>query len=189
VYLGGFRPNSGIEELIEILPDVIKKLEPLEFILIGKGPAEKALKSTVEANNLEEHVRFLGPMSYADSLRYITHCSIGFAPYTERGNLTDYMDLYYCDPSKVKAYLACGCPVVIGRIPWIADLIHQLGAGIAYKDKAELREAIIRLLSSAELLEKDRQEAVKLGRSFDYESVYDDAFRSLDRLLDENAAV
>ena len=80
-----------------------KSLPELSFVLIG--PDKNVRKNINPSNNL--HI--LGPKSYHEIPRYITHSNIGIIPF----NLKDYPDLVNSiNPLKLYEYLACGLPVI-----------------------------------------------------------------------------
>ena len=71
---------------------------------------------------LNEHIKFLGYLEHDDLLRHLPFCGIALASYSDDPDSITY----YADPTKPKGYLACGLPVVITNVPWIAEIINNV---------------------------------------------------------------
>ncbi len=55
--------RRGTDLLIEILPQICKKHDNIEIIIIGDGTKRKALQKVVELYQLESKVKLLGIIS------------------------------------------------------------------------------------------------------------------------------
>ncbi len=165
IFVGGVMQGSGLDEVIEAMPMVRQTIPGVHLIIIGGGPWESSLRQLVEARGLGEIVRFLGYRPYEEALREIAQSSLGLSPYSPTAPEAPY--LYYCDPSKVKAYLACGCPVVIYELPEVAHLIVREGAGILYRSREEFARAVVMLLQDVQGLTRYRANARRLAARYD----------------------
>jgi glycosyltransferase involved in cell wall biosynthesis len=116
-----------------------------------------------------ERVDFLGLMNHEELFTYLPTCRVALAPYVpDPANYT-----YYADPTKPKEYLACGVPVVITRVPWVAELIEQRPMGIAIDySEEQLAEACSRLLSDEAFWQKCRKEALAYAKEIDWSAIY-----------------
>jgi glycosyltransferase involved in cell wall biosynthesis len=126
VYMGSLRQGQGIQMAVEAFKKVRDILPNAEFVIIGSGPLEKELKRRVSKLGLDDFVTFTGEvLSHEEVEKILTTCGIGLAPYEPSpNNFTRYTE-----PGKVKVYLACGLPVVITRVPEIANELEARGAG------------------------------------------------------------
>lgn len=169
-YMGHLRENQGIELIIETLPDVIKDIPTAKLIIIGTGSLEPRLKSRVSELCLDEYVTFTGFIeSHQEVERLLTSCAVGIAPYEP--NPRSYT--YYADPGKPKQYMACGLPVIITRVPWIAKEIEGKPMGIVINyDKTGLTNAVIKLLSNKEFYEECRRNAIQFASELSWDKIF-----------------
>ena len=121
-----------------------------------------------------DRVHFHGYMPYQKALEFLSESSIGFAPYA--ANLDPEHYLRYCDPSKVKAYMACGCTVIIRNVPELAQLIAEKRAGWVYETKEDLQKILQEVFSEPGKIEALRQNAFALAEQFDNRRVFERAF-------------
>ena len=177
VYLGHLRKGQGLELILNALPKVIEKTPNVKLVIIGSGPLEKKLKTLSNELMIEENIEFKGFIEDHQNVEEIlTRCAIGLAPYET--NPDSYTQ--YTDPSKPKQYLACGLPLIITRVPQIAEKIEKncMGIVINYSED-ELSEAVIKLLTDDKTYETYRKNAIKFASSLDLNSIFNHAFSKL----------
>ena len=167
--------SKGVQLIIEAMPEILGKVPNAKLLIIGTGPYENALRKTVRDKGLEKSIRFLGAMQHKELFEYLPKCGIGIATYVEDPkNIT-----VYADPTKPKEYMACGLPIVITKVPWIAHEIEKNNVGIAINyDKEELVKATTRLLTDDELFESCRKNAMRFASQLNWTKIYDNAFSS-----------
>ncbi len=165
--------TKGVQLVIEAMQDIIKEENTAELLIIGTGPYEKELKRLTEKLNLTGHVKFLGVMEHSDLFKFMPHKRIGIASYIDdKNNYT-----YYADPTKPKEYLACGLPVVITDVPWIAEEIKKRPMGIVCKyRKEELVRACLKLLKDDEFYKICLKNALEFANDLSWNKIYDNAF-------------
>jgi glycosyltransferase involved in cell wall biosynthesis len=176
VYAGHLTKSKGVQLVIEAMEELIKIIPDIKLEIIGTGPFEEELKKMVEGKKLEKYVIFLGRMDHDKLMKHLPTCGIALATYEpEKHSIT-----YYADPTKPKEYLACGLPVIITRVPWIAKEIEKAPMGIVINyDKRELIEAIIKLLSDDDFYEKCKRNAIKFGQKFNRDKIFEKAFTKI----------
>lgn len=175
VYMGYLFKKQGIEKLIEVMGDVIKKVPQANLLIIGGGTQEKKLKKDVVDLKLQKYVKFTGFVKdFADVEKMLQSGSIAVAPYL------DTNDTYtrYTDPGKPKDYLANGLPVIITKVPNIAFEIEKNKCGIAINDdKKELANALITLLTNDKMLNEFKKNALKMANKYKWYKIFDKALR------------
>jgi glycosyltransferase involved in cell wall biosynthesis len=166
--------SKGVQLIIEVLAETKKVLPDMQIHIIGTGPYESALRELAKVKKVEQDVRFLGPMAHDELFRYLPRCGVALATYTENpNNIT-----YYADPTKPKEYLACGLPVIITRVPWIAELIEKTPMGIAINyDREDLKKAIVRLMTDDSFHNACRANALRYAAQLSWGDIYDRACR------------
>lgn len=123
VYAGHITKSKGIDLLIGAFV-LLRNRDKFKLDIYGTGPFFDELKRIIKEKKLENHVFLKGSVenSVITSLLYTYH--IGVALYT-----TDDQFNYYCDPVKVKEYIAAKNIILISDVPEIADEIESLGIG------------------------------------------------------------
>jgi len=59
-YIGRFAPEKSVDLVINALPELIKKIPDLLFLVVGYGPSFEDLNNLVTKLNISEHVIFTG---------------------------------------------------------------------------------------------------------------------------------
>jgi glycosyltransferase involved in cell wall biosynthesis len=173
IYAGHLTKSKGVQLAIEAMEELVKIIPYIKLEIIGTGPFEEELKNMVRRKKLEKWVKFLGKMNHDELLQYLPTCGIALATYEpDPRNIA-----YYADPTKPKEYLACGVPVIITRVPWIAHEIARTPMGIVINyDKNELINAIIKLLFDEKFYQRCRENAINFATKFDWNKIFDEAF-------------
>ncbi len=173
VFLGSLTPEQGVHLLLEAWPAICARVPDAKLSIIGWGSQETQLKAQARRLGIESSVRFLGFVADDTEVeRILSRCAVGVAPYGE--DKTSFK--YYADPGKVKLYLAAGLPVVITRVPPIAQAIHGARAGFAINPAAsELADAVVRLLTRDGLYAQYRANAIRFASQFSWEKIFGDA--------------
>lgn len=182
VYLGSLEHSKGLDLALKALPRLIEKFPRIKLLIIGTGPQEAELKDTCNKMRLGNHVFFAGHIANIHKcLRLLSECGLGIALHLPSDVVP--MNLYG-DPGKVKAYLACGLPVVMTRSPEIASVIEKEGAGTVIDyDVDSFVSAVEYLLRDQELYLKCRAKALHLASRFSCDAIFGEAFSDLFNLV------
>lgn len=176
VYLGTLYWTQGVQLIIESLPDILKMDKDIKLVVIGSGILERGLKHMVKEKNLDGYVKFTGIIPDEEVEKILSGSGIGVAPYFPDPHSTRIGS----DPTKPKIYLSCGLPVVITRVPPIAEEIEKNKLGIAINyNKEELIAAIERLINDFYFYEECRKNIVNFIYKYDWEIVLGNAFKAL----------
>jgi glycosyltransferase involved in cell wall biosynthesis len=160
--------SKGVQLAIQAMP----YLPSCELRIIGSGPYEENLRALAQSLGVAERVKFLGSLTRTQLFEEVAHARVALAPYVPSA------DTYttYADPAKPKEYLACGTPVIITRVPWIAEVIAQEPMGIAIDyDVTQLVSACQRLLSDDDFWLECRRQAQHYMQQYDWESIFQKA--------------
>jgi glycosyltransferase involved in cell wall biosynthesis len=121
VYVGDISNEHGLYDIIECLSPVIERL-----VIIGTGrDKERTIKL---AKSKGFHLEMHGYKPHAFAMQYLRQFDgIGLAPYNLSAKWT-----YYASPLKVSEYIASGLPVLISKVPEVAETIASEGLGVVY---------------------------------------------------------
>ncbi|OGH95018.1 MAG: hypothetical protein A2538_05030 [Candidatus Magasanikbacteria bacterium RIFOXYD2_FULL_41_14] len=138
-----FTEGKGFPHLLHLLPEILKDIPNLVWLIIGAGPKEKLIREMVEKNSLQNVVRFLGPIAYNDLPRYY-QLADAFVLLTHKDDSSEEgWGTVFLEAS------ASGLPVVAGRVGGVEETVKDLQTGIlvdVYQPQAVVR-TIIDLLS------------------------------------------
>ncbi len=171
--MGHLRKGQGIELIIETLPYIIKKIPDVKLLIIGTGELENFLKKRSNELGLNENIKFKGFVKdHRNIENMLTKCAVGLAIYEpDSNNITQYTD-----PSKPKQYMACGLPIIITDVPWIAKEIRKKRMGLVINyDKVELAEAVIKLLKDDKFYAESRENAINFVSTLSWDRIFDKA--------------
>lgn len=174
VFLGSLTREQGLDIMIESMVKLRRIVPGARLRVVGDGPESASLKRLAVENGVSDAVEFMGFIEDdARAAELVAEGAVGIAPYPRTS------DTYkrFADPGKVKIYLAAGLPVVISRVPRVAELIEESGAGIAVEpDTGSLTDALASILSSPQNAREMRANASELGKKYDWDAVFDRAF-------------
>ncbi len=146
--------HKGHQNVLKALPQVLKRVPNLVYLIIGEGEEEEALRKMVKDLKLEERVVFAGEIAEELPLYYAA-CDLFIMPsyeIKERGDAEGF-GIVYLEAN------ACGKPVIGGRSGGVTDAIidGETGFLVDPLNINQIAEALIKLLTNPEL-------ARKLGR-------------------------
>lgn len=164
-HMGLIKESQGLDLLFNNLDAFFKAFPQLKIEIIGTGPEEELYKR--KSKKFRSKVKFYGFMEKAEVIdKLIRKWKIGIATYSPN----PWSEHYYGDPSKIKAYIANGIPVITTSVPEFSKEIKKEKAGIVidYK-KEELFKAIEKLLKENLIFSKN---ALRLSKKYYYKKIY-----------------
>ena len=170
--LGRLIKLKGYDLVLNALPEVIKKVSNLIYLIVGEGEAEKELKNLTKKLNLEKYVIFVGAVKGSEETRapYYALADVFVGPSRE----IQYKDYKHTESFGI-VYLeaaAAGKPVIATKIGGIPEAVLDGRTGILIPpdDPQALTQALIKILTDKELAEKlGRQGRERVEREFNWE--------------------
>lgn len=175
VFLGHLLEKQGLQLAIAALPLIKETVDDASLLVIGDGPFAAELRELTRKFGVSDSVEFIGALYDDEQIESrVSSSGLGLAPYTPDPQSFSR----FADPGKIKTYLACGIPVLVTDVPPIAAEIQRQGAGrIIEFDAGALREAAIAYLSSSSEMDRGRRAARRLGSTFSWDLIFDEAWR------------
>lgn len=177
IYVGSLLERDGVQLLIDALPEISKKVPQAKVIIVGEGDLEKSLQEETRKQGLNRQCQFLGMIGDQEKVEELMrYAAIGIAPYLgERGSVK-----YYNDVSKPKVYMACGLPIIITKVPPMAEEVDRKRAGIAIQpDSKALADAAIKLLTEDNLFTEYRKNALEYVKDYQWNTIFDRLFEEM----------
>jgi len=170
-YVGYLDECHGVEDIVKAFGSIAKTIPQVKLEIIGTGPQKILLQKYIEKNNLHKQIKLLGKLSNKQVLHILSRGGIGLAPYTLYSRW-----VYYCDPIKVKEYLACGLPVIISNVVEVAENVKRYNCGLIYQNMRSLVESIKKLTTDHKMYKYMSKNTFDIANSFDYEKNYTELF-------------
>ena len=171
VFVGRLRRYKGLDWVLRALPSVRSRVPGVTLEIIGDGPFAAALHRQVERSELGAVVAFLGFLPAAEKVRRLQGAWAVLQPSPKEGwGLT------------VVEAAACGTPAVATDAPGLRDSVRrdETGLLVPFADDAAMADALVRMLSDAELRARLARAAVDWASRFRWD---DCGRRSIDALV------
>ncbi len=142
LFVGRLVEKKGLHNLIEAMPAVLAARPSASLDVVGFGPERAKLERRVAELNLQERIRFLGALPQEQLPSYYRKASLFVAPFIEAsGGDQEGLGLVVAEA------MACGCPVVVGDVAGVRDLVgDDTGVIVPAANHATLAAAVVDLL-------------------------------------------
>jgi len=138
-------PWKGVDMLIKIMPQLIKKYEKIRFIIISEGPERKNLEKLAVDLDVEEHVFFAGRVSRELVVEYLKISDVFVLN-------TNYEGMSHVLLEAMKV----GVPIITTKAGGNPETIKDKETGLLvdYRDKKQWIKTIELVLDNPELSKK-----------------------------------
>lgn len=154
LFVGRLVPKKGLRHLLDAMPAVLERRPQAVLIIAGFGPEEGALKAQALRLGIVHKVNFLGAMPQHELPALYRRASLFVAPFVrdDSGNQEGL-------PVVLMEAIGCGCPVLVGDVAGIHDLLGGASADVCIRpqDAGALAAAIVKALSSPEQASRNAQ--------------------------------
>jgi phosphatidylinositol alpha-1,6-mannosyltransferase len=142
--VGRLVERKGHDTVICALPEIIKQVPDVHYVIVGQGPYKNQLKKLMDKLGLSKHVTFTGFIPDAELPAYYTLCQIFIMVSREirqRGDVEGFGIVYLEANAAAK-------PVIAGNSGGVEDaVIHQLnGLLVEPCSVTEICDSILKLL-------------------------------------------
>jgi phosphatidyl-myo-inositol dimannoside synthase len=136
-------PGKGFHKLVRMMPDILKKIPNLVWIIIGDGPAKQDILEMIQAENLQNVVRFAGkvPHTTVRKFYYLSDLFILLThPYQ---GMEEGLGLVFLEAA------ATGTAVVAGKSGGVEEAVisDETGLVVDVDSDMQIDEEIIELLN------------------------------------------
>jgi len=162
--LGNLVRRKGHDMVIKALPQVIKRVPDLIYLIVGTGPYEDKLRETIADLNLDGYVKFFKNVSNQELPYFLQTAEMLIMPSRElKNNQSETVDVEGFGMVFLEANLY-GKPVVGGRSGGQIDAIEEGESGLLVdpEDKDDIAQAIIKLANNPALAQKLGQQGKEM---------------------------
>jgi len=141
---------AGQDMVIKSLPQIIKNVPNLKYVIAGNGEYLKKLQNLTEEYQLNNHVIFAGYVPCDQLLNYYDLCDVFVMPSRQEGENLEGLGLTFLEAS------ARGKPVVGGNHGGVPEAVVHGETGLLVDPHStdDIANAIIKLLSDNKLAQK-----------------------------------
>lgn len=168
-YLGAVKKSQGLDFIFDHAEYIVKKSHSMEIHVFGGGPDEERFKK--RASRCPIRCIFHGYISDSGVLeKSLSQCDVGLALYMpDPGNVS-----YYGDPSKIKAYISLGMPVITTDVFWFVNELQKAHAGIITPyEPVTFTKGLLKIVDTYAYYSNN---AYTLAARYNYKNLYETLF-------------
>lgn len=138
-------PGKGVDAVIRVLPEVLKRVPDVLYVVIGEGDLKPLLQKLAQENAVQDHVLFAGQQTPENLRRYYSRADIYVMPSRQEGFGLVFLEA-----------MACGKPVIAGNFGGAMEIIQDGRTGFLVDpgNPEQLADRLVRLLDDERLREK-----------------------------------
>ncbi len=154
LFVGRFSKNKGINNLIRAMPIIGAEMPEARLALVGFGPEEESIRSTIAAEGLVDRVTILGRVSRDDIPTHMASADLLVLPSIKVEGLGVVL---------LEA-LASGTAVVGSNVGGIPDIIEDGVTGLLCRsqDEADIAAKCVRMLQDEDLKRRTTENGMQL---------------------------
>ncbi len=118
-YIGTFHEWQGVHTLIKSLPQVLRKCNKIQYILIGEGPCFKDIQGYIKKHNLFPNVRLLGVVPHDRIKSYMQKMNVIIIPRPSTPATETIV------PLKIFEAMAARKPLIISRVGGLLEILTE----------------------------------------------------------------
>lgn len=146
IHTGAQAITRGTTVMIEAAALAAEKVPDIELWLVGPinhVPYRQEVRDLISELHLDDTVKVVGSVPYAESLAWIARAGIGLVGYQ---SVTQYEN---CVPTKLIEYMSAGIPAIASDVPANRRILGNLNCGFLVEpsDPREYADAIVYLLT------------------------------------------
>ena len=162
--------EKNIMEILQFFPDLLWVLPEAQLVIVGEGPDRKRLENYCAQKGLSDRVRFTGRIPPEEVYRYYAMGDLFVSASTFELHSMSYLEA-----------MACGLPVISSDLPFNHDILNETNAIlIDPMNVDEIRDAIIKVKSDAELRQRLSQGALETAKELTIEARGDHILKFLE---------
>ncbi len=177
IFSGAMYYHRGIDILLNSIPEVVNKINDVEFILLGDGPEMKKLQKIVNENNLSENVIFKGWIQREEIPKFLASSSIGIGPLRSTNVTKGAL------PIKVLEYMASSLPILAMKGTLPEEVLKNDVNGYNIENSEELAQKIIHLLENESIRNEMGANSREMVKKFDWKNIAESIIKEYQSII------
>lgn len=164
LFVGALHPHKGPDVLIKAMPKIIKEVQKVKLIFVGRGAMRGELETLSKKLGIDNHIRFTGFVEETLKLLYYKSADIFCLPSVMT---TEVFPIVFLEAS------ASCIPMVVSNLDTFKCIIEEGYNGLFTKrgDEKNLADAIIYLLENGDVRKKMGKNARKKVGDYSWERI------------------
>jgi phosphatidylinositol alpha-1,6-mannosyltransferase len=158
-------PRKGVDRVIEALPAIAARFADVIYVVVGDGPQAPALRSLAQVKGVEDRVRFVGPVAFAETADFYNAADIVLLPNRAEAGEADGLPLVFLEAN------ACAKPVIGGMAGGTAEVVHQGENGLVIdgNDVGAVETSVCELLADDDRRMAMGQAGLKMAQGWGWQ--------------------
>ena len=140
MYLGSVLSHSGLEVILNSIPNILKEIPNFKLLIVGDGPNLSSLKQQAKKLGISEKVIFTGFVPYKEVPKFCSLANLCINSF-RINDMTVKLS-----PVKIFDFMSCGKPVLATPLKGMLHDFPKDSETIIYEDLNNFEEKIISLL-------------------------------------------
>jgi len=181
--IGRLVKRKGFDKVIEVMPEILKEVPNLVYVIGGVGPDEEYLKESANKNapliKGDRGIIFLGKISDEEKWAWFDLCDIFTMPSRQINDDFEGFGIVYLEASLM------GKPVIAGRSGGVEDAVlnNETGLLVDSDDTKQIADAIIKLAKDENLRKKLGESGIKRAiNEFDWKEQINKIFITINNI-------
>jgi glycosyltransferase involved in cell wall biosynthesis/ubiquinone/menaquinone biosynthesis C-methylase UbiE len=168
LFVGRLVEVNGCEYLIKSFKSVVNKISDVQLIIAGSGSLEFKLKKMVTDQNMEEYIRFDGPVEHTKICDYYSLSDILVFP-----SIVDSSGFEEGLPVVLLEALVAGKPVVATKTKGVMEVIKDEWNGVLVEQKnsEQIAEKVLELFNDEKLRIEISKNALETAKKYDWDVI------------------
>lgn len=162
IFIGRFRPEKGVQYLIDAMYIIRKKTQLTRLILVGEGPEEANLRELAQKLNLQSCIDFIGKIPIENVPCYLAASDVFVLPSLSEGM-----------PNVVLEAMAAGLPIVATKVGGLPEIIKngENGFLVEPKNAEQISEKVSLILMDSRLRETLSRNNRENSKNFNWDNI------------------
>jgi glycosyltransferase involved in cell wall biosynthesis len=179
MYLGTVYSFSGLDAIIEKIPQIVKEIPEFKLLVVGGGPDLSSFKQNAKDNHVEDKVIFTGFVPYLEVSKYSSLALMFINPF----RIIDVTNRL--SPVKIFDLLSCGKPVIATPLKGLLHDFPQNNNILIYSQLEDFHKNIISLLKSDMLEDIGKRGREYVEKNFTWNKVTERMVNEFSHLLEK----
>ena len=140
MYLGSVLSHSGLEVILNSIPNILKEIPNFKLLIVGDGPNLSSLKQQAKKLGISEKIIFTGFVPYKEVPKFCSLANLCINSF-RINDMTVKLS-----PVKIFDFMSCGKPVLATPLKGMLHDFPKDSETIIYEDLNNFEEKIISLL-------------------------------------------
>jgi glycosyltransferase involved in cell wall biosynthesis len=140
MYLGSILSHSGLEVILDSIPNILKEIPNFKLLIVGDGPNLSSLKQQAKKLGISEKIIFTGFVPYKEVPKFCSLANLCINSF-RINDMTVKLS-----PVKIFDFMSCGKPVLATPLKGMLHDFPKYSETIIYEDLNNFEEKIISLL-------------------------------------------